>query len=146
MLDNTTFDFLFKRMDGLPALHKGLDVFSTRQKIISSNIANAETPGYRAQRVTFEDQLQKVLRINDTGLSQTSHSHMPHQRAMREMERVHPQIEKDSVEPFFNGVNNVDIEKEMTAMASNGIHFEATAKVLNIRYKMLQGAIKGRVI
>ncbi len=145
MFENTTFSFLFKRMDSMPTLKKGLDAYSTRQKVISANIANAETPGYTAKRVSFEDKLREILTGDGSGVARTAQSHLPHGRALRELEKLHPEIVEDMTEPFYNGVNNVDIEEEMTLLASNSLQYEAAAKVMSTRYRMLQGAIKGRM-
>lgn len=51
MFDSVTFK----------ALHSALDGLAARQRAVANNIANVNTPGYRAQRVTFEDALAESV-------------------------------------------------------------------------------------
>ena len=46
----------------IPVLHRALDAYTLRQKVIAGNIANITTPGYKAQSVKFEDELSGVCR------------------------------------------------------------------------------------
>jgi flagellar basal body rod protein FlgB len=58
-------------------LQKVLDLRSKNQEIISSNIANAETPGYAAQSFTFEEQLKGALSDNNLHPVTTRPNHFP---------------------------------------------------------------------
>ena len=48
-------------------LSKSLDFYLLRHNITSDNIANAETPGFKARRVDFEDQLNRVVETQESG-------------------------------------------------------------------------------
>lgn len=109
-------------------LAKALDYRAIRQDMISSNIANADTPFYRPRDVSFEDALtqekNKILNQNNTKLemAQTNGAHI----AFTD--------EKTSYKPttFFrdghmarNDGNSVDLDVETTEMSKNSVMFNA---------------------
>ncbi|MDP8207234.1 MAG: flagellar basal body rod protein FlgB [Candidatus Electryonea clarkiae] len=144
MSDSTLNDYLFRRLDGMMALKKGLNAYSLRHKVLAANIANSETSGYRAQKVRFEEQLQKALDRQSFGLSRSDKHHIPLRAGLRRMESLRAEVVDDDTPDMYNGLNNVDIEKEMAQMATNQIHYSATTKIMKIRYQMLQSSIRGR--
>ncbi len=144
MPENKVYSFFFRRLDAMIPLRKGLDAFALRQKVHASNIANVETPGYNAKRVTFENQLKKAISKRSSAMALTNPNHLPFRHGLKHMERVIPRVVKDDSPEFYNGVNNVDIDKEVARMATNQIHYAAASKVLGIRYRMLKAAILGR--
>lgn len=145
MADNTVQNFLFHRLDGMISLRKGLDAFALRQKTLAANVANSETPGYKVRRVQFEDQLRAALNKSSSGLIRTRADHFPVHGGLRAMEEVGAKIVQSDEDKSVNGINNVDIEREMATMATNQIHFSAASKILSTRYRMLKGAILGRM-
>jgi len=140
---NKVYDFVFRRLDGMIPLRKGLDAYAMRQKVIASNLANSETPGYVAKKVSFEEQLSKVLNKQSGGLTRTSGDHIPIRGGLRAMDKVKPMVEDAGVPENYNGVNNVDIEREMGNLATNQIDFTAATKIMGIRFRMLKSAIIG---
>ncbi|MCK4690462.1 MAG: flagellar basal body rod protein FlgB, partial [Desulfuromonadales bacterium] len=50
----------------MAALQKSLDLRAQKQQVIAANIANAETPGYAARKLTFEDDLRKAIASPET--------------------------------------------------------------------------------
>lgn len=107
---------------------QALDYRAMRQDMISSNIANADTPFYRSQDVNFEDMLaQKKAEIyNDRSkqleLAKTSSSHMSFK----------DEVDNSKATTFFraghnarNDGNTVDIDVETTEMAKNSTMFNA---------------------
>jgi flagellar basal-body rod protein FlgB len=143
MPENKVYEFFFRRMDGMIPLRKGLDAYAMRQKAIASNIANSETPGYVAKKVSFEEELSKVLNKQSGGLIRTSGDHIPVRGGLRAMDKVKALVEDAGVPENYNGVNNVDIEKEMADLATNQIDFTAATKIMGIRFRMLKSAILG---
>lgn len=145
-ISNKTRSFFFRRMDGMIALRKGLDAMSMRQKALASNVANSETPGYVAKRVAFEGELAKAFDKRIKGIVRTSEEHIPVRGGLKALDRVQPEVVNDPTPMNYNGVNNVDIEKEMATMATNQIHYQAASKIMGVRFKMLRSAIMGRPI
>ena len=104
-----------------------------RHAAIASNIANADTPGYRAVDVTFEQALGRAL-----GLAVTHPAHRAGVRAGAR-EAVVPA----GGIPRRDG-NDVDIDREMAKLARNQIEYQFLARVLGARFRKLKEAITGR--
>lgn len=123
-------------------LEKMLDYYALKNKIISRNIANVATEGYRKQDVIFKDalegELSRNMKINDE-------RHIPDPKAQFPYDHKYADFEitEDENPEKISGINNVDIDKEMADLASNNIKFKFAAKRLNSYYKNLQGVIKG---
>ena len=124
----------------LTALKRAVDVYARRHRVTASNISNVETPGYQAQRLKFEELLQGAdARL--TGV-RTHPGHLP--IGGGGLETTAPRtVETDS--DYDNGVNNVDIDTEMTTLATNDLSYRMATRLLSMRYSVLRGAIKGRV-
>jgi flagellar basal-body rod protein FlgB len=125
-----------------PDLEKSMDVYSLRQKVLSNNIANAMTPGYRAQKVTFEDEYKKMLDSNKVYGRRTDDQHIP--VGAKSFNNINPQVAYKEDPMNDTGLNNVDIDKEMAEMAENSLRYDMSTKLINKRYMNLKNAIRGR--
>jgi len=138
-------DLLFAR-NVTPDLEKSMDVYTMRHKVISNNIANAMTPGYRAEKVSFEEEYQAMLRKPNPQhlpLTQTHEEHMRN-RQQKTFSQIHPYVEYKDDPINDTGLNNVDIDREMAEMAENSLRFEMSTKLMTKRLTTLKSAIKGR--
>jgi len=124
----------------LATLKKAVGVYAQRHSVTSQNIANVETSGYRAQELKFEEMLDGAS--NKLHGYRTHEGHLPIGRNEVGQAEAKTQ-ESDSF--FDNGVNNVDIDHEMTTLATNDLSYRLATRLLSMRYTMLRGAIKGRV-
>lgn len=104
----------------------GLRVF--RQKVLASNIANAETPGFEPQDVPFEKILSRFLeKAGEVVLAKTHPSHMENGEGVgHPLERV--------AEAF-------EIDREMAKLAENNLRFHADVQALVKRLEGLRLAI-----
>lgn len=104
-------------------LYDKLSFRSDRQKIISSNIANLNTPNYKTKDIAFEDELQKVNNKNDLKMVTTNPNHIAF-----EQHSIKPSGGKvydvQGLEEQNDG-NNVNLDREMSQMAQNQIAFNA---------------------
>lgn len=106
------------------ALHASLTGEAQRQRVISDNIANVNTPGYKAKRVSFEDSLARAL--DGQGSSTVSISRSP-------------------AEPWASlNDNTVSLEQETTDLVKSGLHYEAIVTAVNHKFNVLSSAIGGR--
>jgi len=112
------------------ALAKSLEGTSKRQKAISSNIANAETPGYIREDVEFRGALSAAVDGPANGPSKA-----------QGIDEVHPRNVYDPTRPVNANGNNVDIEHEMAELARNSLEFESSARMLSLKIRMLRSAI-----
>lgn len=129
-------------MNNISLLQNAMDASSLRQQVISNNIANAETPGYKAKQVVFEDILKQHL-SNQTGFvgSRTDSRHV-----MIGNSTTIPtaNIVENSETVMQNNGNNVDIDGEMTNMGKNSLWYYTLTQQLNSEFQQLSIAITGR--
>lgn len=120
------------------ALNTSLNLRLLNQNVIASNIANADTPGYKAQRVEFETKLREVLDAGGASEAQKLHAKS---KGVSETDPVNPEIYDDP-----NGIesldgNTVDRAQEMARMAENQILYDASVELLKKKLGMLRYAI-----
>ena len=124
----------------LAVLKKAVDVYGRRHQVTAQNISNVETAGYRAQHLKFEEMLtDQQMRLAGT---RTHPNHLP--VGGGDFGSARDEI-VDAAGDFDNGVNNVDIDSEMTTLATNDLSYRMATRLLSMRYSVLRGAIKGQI-
>ena len=114
---------------------KGLDVASLRQKAISSNIANVNTPNYKVNKVEFEKYLTEAT--DGIVLKKTHERHI----GIRGLKDIVPEIKKRETTSLNANGNNVDIDLEMTELAANEIYYSILVQQLNSKLSSLNYVI-----
>lgn len=107
-------------------IKNGLDASAKRQRVISSNIANVNTPGYKASTVKFETELQKAIEKKGT-LVNTHEKHL----GAAEASEVTGLVERSQGSSMNENGNNVDIDREMVDLAANEIYYNALIEQVN---------------
>jgi flagellar basal-body rod protein FlgB len=118
-------------------VRKALDVSSLRQRTISSNIANINTPGFKVNKVEFEEYLK-----NETDRISMKKTH-DQQFGVGENGDAQVTIEKRQTTSLNENGNNVDIDVEMAELAANEIYYSTLIQILNGKYSKLNSAING---
>ncbi|MFM9904728.1 MAG: flagellar basal body rod protein FlgB [Pyrinomonadaceae bacterium] len=113
-------------------LQKYLDVQTRKSQVIAGNIANADTPGYAAKELVFDDYLRDAARQSELPLSKQGQLGSPSQ--MRVIEQTPTAIGLDG--------NTVDAAHEMANLAEAGTSFNFGAKLLQSRLRLLRTAIR----
>lgn len=122
------------------ALGTALNMRLMKHNITSSNIANAETPGYHAKKIDFEEALGRALDID--GMKSLSTSNPDHfVVGGPSMSKVRPDIYDNPEGAINNDGNSVDLEKEMSNMAENTILYKATLQLINKKLAALRYAV-----
>jgi len=135
MIENAVF-----KQGGVPLLEKFLDVSSIRQKLIAGNIANVATPGYKSKDLDFHGELKKAVN-QKSGLTGTV-THPGHLPIGKSADRgVEIMVNKTGES---NGINNVNIDKEMANLAKNQIYYSIGARLLARQFQGLQKAITSK--
>lgn len=118
-------------------LERALASSSMRHKVISNNIANVNTPGFKRSDVVFEDKLAEALNPAKAVLARTNPRHMTggHGGSFA------PFIATDVNTSFRTDGNNVDIDAEMANLAKNNIYYDAVAQQLGRYFSNLKSAI-----
>ncbi|MBD3221074.1 flagellar basal body rod protein FlgB [bacterium] len=122
-------------------LKKALDVYASRHRVVADNIANVETAGYSARELRFEQYLADAsLRLEG---ARTDANHLDLGR--RDLDRARPEVHETGSD-FDNGINNVDIDREMTDLATNDLSYRLATRLLSMKYQNLRSAIRGRSV
>lgn len=103
----------------LQLLAKTMDAYSLRQKITATNIANADTPGYKRYEVNFEDALNEAMEVSGTGVNK----------------EVNPTIVETD--------QKVILEDELIEQADTQIRFQMVTKALRHHYSLVRNGITG---
>ena len=120
------------------ALAKSLDLRAQRQTVISSNIANAETPGYQAKTLDFEAALSRALVLDDAPLDRTHDGHIA---AGGEITDIQGEVYNTINNVVREDGNTVDRDAEMVALAENQILYNAAADLVKRKLGLLKYAI-----
>ncbi|HJV45266.1 MAG TPA: flagellar basal body rod protein FlgB [Bacillota bacterium] len=123
-------------------LQRAMDASSMRQQVISNNLANAETPYYKAKQVVFEDVLKQQLsdRMKFEGKrTDPRHLYIPSNGDIPT-----GQIVVNTGAVMQNNGNSVDVDQEMTQMGKNALWYYTLTEQLNSEFQQLGIAIKGR--
>ena len=117
-----------------------LDLRQQRQEIIATNVANADTPGYKTRRLEFEDALKASLPPRDAlPMARTSHQHLP----MGYSEPVVGEIQAvETAIPKSDG-NSVNVEQEMARQTANQILYNYAAQSISGQVNTLRMIIDG---
>lgn len=160
-------DFISSRAMEVTTL--ALNGLSARHKVLSANVANADTAGYKRADVSFEDQLSKILG-NGTLNQNTSNTDsrqlntlginfIPDSLAGSASENIFieksshdidaklnsfsPEYIVDDKTPSKPDGNNVNIEYEMAQLSKNGMKYSALSTLQAKMFRGIQEAIKG---
>ncbi len=127
--------------DSIFGIHEqALHVRTKRAELIANNIANADTPGYKARDINFRAVLSSQMRGEQVGhLKKTDARHVNHLMEPTAMQGLQY---RTPMQPSIDG-NSVDMNIEKTEYMQNELRFEATHNFLNGRIKSIIGALKG---
>jgi flagellar basal-body rod protein FlgB len=103
-------------------LTRYLDVAALRQKVLTANVANIDTPGYRTRDVDFADAMKRADTNRETGAERS---------LVREVGGL---MERPDG-------NNVSLDRESLALAENQLKFRLGAQLLRSEFRKLSAAI-----
>jgi len=110
-----------------------LDYQSQRHKVISSNIANIDTPGYRPKELTFTRELSEaMLHTSGVEMTRSNEKHLP---------TASYHVSSGDVELVDAG-NKVDIDGEMGKLADNHLKYNLTVELLARKFKSLNSVLR----
>ncbi|QST01579.1 flagellar basal body rod protein FlgB [Pontibacillus sp. ALD_SL1] len=121
----------------IQTLEKSMDYASLKNKTISNNIANVDTPNYKAKDVKFKDVFSQQMSSIDA--KRTNSKHIPFSSTNTSRFSI---TSNGSTQYNHNG-NNVDIDQEMSDLAKNQIYYQALVDRLNGKFRSLESVIKG---
>jgi flagellar basal-body rod protein FlgB len=98
-------------------LERYMDLLSVRQKLVASNIANADTPGYRTQDIDFQSEF-----LNAAGGP--------------------PRATEVTDLPVQNDGNNVSLDRESRLLVENALRFQVAAQLIKSQIRVVRSAIQ----
>lgn len=107
------------------SLERYMDLLSTRQKLVASNIANLDTPGYRTRDINFQQEFQKAL---STAMHVGGDT---------------PETVEVSGLYMKNDGNNVSIDRESRLLAENALRFNVASNLARSELKQVRLALDG---
>ena len=122
-------------------LEKSIGYLWTKQAAILDNIANAETPNYKAKVVTFEDSIRQQLEQAAAGSTSTSRD--PSKSVRQVIESAEPTVfeAQEQTRMDDNGVNTTD---QMVEMIRNAYQQQYVYQAINKHYSILRMAVRGQ--
>ncbi|HUX30040.1 MAG TPA: flagellar basal body rod protein FlgB [Thiobacillus sp.] len=135
---------MLNRLDDMLSFHtQALRVRDQRQQVLASNIANADTPNYKARDLDFKSSLQDALNgagsSGGTALTTTTPGHLagnPGQAADAGL------LYRTPAQGSVDG-NTVDMDAERAAFADNTIHYEFNLTRISQQIKGMLAVIQG---
>lgn len=129
MFNSNVFDYI-------NVLDKAADASALRNEIISNNIANNDTPGYKRQDVSFEKEL-------DRALGYSRYETMDAKVANVKSGDLDARVYTDAAGYSYRlDGNNVDMDTENAYLAENQIKYNALIESLSVEFKNLQTVMK----
>ena len=106
----------------IQAIQSSLDGLAARQRIIAQNLANAETPGYLAKNVNFEDSLRSAMASGDpaqTAITMTNTS-----------------------DPTLPNGNNVQVDAQTVALVDTGLRYQLATVSMNNEFNIIRDSMR----
>lgn len=130
-------------LDSYLGIHAAaLQVRSRRTELLATNLANADTPGYKARDIDFRSVLAKASGNSTApvGMATTHAGHI--QTAAGDATQTDLQY-RTPLAPSLDG-NTVDVQLEQAAFAENAVRYQATLTFLSAKFRGLMTAITGQ--
>ena len=106
----------------IQAIQTSLDGLAARQRVIATNVANAETPGYLSQNVNFEDSLRAAVASGDPGSTDISTT--------------------TSSAPTLPNGNDVNVDEETVALVDTGLRYQLATTSINNDYSVIRDSMR----
>ncbi len=119
---------------------RALGLRAYRQEVLASNIANADTPNYKARDFDFTSALKQAVAGRGTGalgLAATSAQHLPGTAEVAPA----PLLYRSTVQPSVDG-NTVDMDVERSQFSENAMQYQASLTFITSQIKLLQAAVQ----
>lgn len=120
-------------------LEQSLTAASLRHKVVSNNIANVNTPGFKKSEVAFEHLLKDALGSSKLAMANTNEKHISNSSSPV---NITPAINTIGDTAMRTDGNNVDIDIEMAELAKNNIYYNSVAQMLSRHFSGLKSVIK----
>lgn len=133
-------NFLFDKT--MTSLERSLNLRSMNQKLIVSNIANMDTPRYKAFKMMVDEKLQDAAQGGPRlTMTRTQVGHLNNTGKSLASGRV-ARVESNDLSLRGDG-NTVELDTEMANLAENTLKYNTTTRIISNKFKLLKDVIKG---
>ncbi len=123
----------------MEAIERSMDQRIRRHTLLTSNVANSETPNYRARDMDFGSELAKILdQAPEDSLKTTSDKHMDTAR----LSEAHVILDNDGA--MGADGNNVDLDIAMGKLSENSRAYQNAVNLLGVELRLIKNAARGR--
>jgi len=116
---------------------KALLLFERRTQLLAENIANADTPNYKARDIDFNSILQEA-NVDQVNMNSTHEGHISLSTGVADQQIQYRTPDQTSIDG-----NSVNIQKEKAAFAENSVRYQTTLNVLSRRISGIMNAFRG---
>ena len=128
---NSTSNVNFSNADAY--ISAALSGLAARQRTIANNVANVDTPNFKASEVNFEQTLQNAIKSGQSG-------NRPDQNALDAAASKTSLVNATSTR---GDGNNVDIDREMEMLSEANLSYSALTQAMSTRLSILRNVING---
>ena len=144
------------KLDDYLRFHQtALSLRSERQQLLASNIANADTPNYKARDIDFKQALQQAVQGSQGNpapnappapatLVKTAAGHLPGKLPAGALAQGTMQAQYRTVQQGSVDGNTVDMDTERTSFADNALRYQTSVTLINGQIRSLMSAIQGQ--
>jgi flagellar basal-body rod protein FlgB len=124
-------------------LQKGLDTAWTRNEVITNNIANVDTVGFKSSSVEFETAMKQALEADGNSFTAKTTRPEHYDFSGGSAETVTPTVVENTDTEYRSDGNNVDIDYESTELAKNTLWYNALIEQVSSEFTKLKTVISG---
>ena len=120
-------------------MEQGLKIRAQRQQVLATNIANADTPNYKAKDIDFNQAMKSALSNtgNNAGMSVTNSKHID------SSSNVLSQVTERTAKQNSADGNTVDMDVEQSQFAENALQYETLVSMINGTFKNINSVMQG---
>ncbi len=133
--------FTMDIFSGMVGLEKGISASWTRNSVILNNVANVDTPDFKASHVEFETYYKQAIEEDGFKFKKTRDTHMDIGGA--DLENLQAEIVLEDDTTMRMDGNNVDIDEQMSELAKNTIYYNTLTRKISGQFSQLRTAIGG---
>ena len=127
-------------LDRLTAFqHKAVNIRNVRMEVIAGNLANANTPGYKARDIDFKAAMESANYGQRHDMSRTNSRHIKGGNSIMDNDIKFRQ----NTQPDTGDGNNVEVQIERNTFLDNGLRYQASLQFLDGKFKGMKKAITG---
>ncbi len=118
---------------------KAVNIRNDRMEVIAGNLANANTPGYKARDINFKNAMQSATYGQQHNMNRTNEKHISGGNSISAREIQF----RETSQPDTGDGNNVEVQLERNTFLDNGLRYQASLQFLDGKFKGMKKAITG---